>query len=158
MNATKSHRSIPSLRAATVAAVSAALLAGGALGAAAAPNTLHPAKKPSPYPSHMLPSSKPSASPTPGSSMGSITIRATPTIVRSGRTVVFTGRTQGQKIGSTLTLQRNVRGKWVPLGATTTVNKGSSYVLRATLTARGTQQLRVVSATTTSPSTTVTVS
>ncbi|MCQ4082693.1 hypothetical protein NGB36_19300 [Streptomyces sp. RB6PN25] len=156
MNATKSSGSIRSVRAAAIGAVTAALLAAGALGASAAPSA-GAAKKPSPYPSHMLPSSMPSSSSTPSSAMGYITIRATPATVASGKPVVFTGRTQGLKIGTKLTLQEMVKGKWVPLRATTTVTKGSSYKLNATLKAKGTQQLRVVGAMTASPSTTVVV-
>ena len=160
MNATKSHRSILPIRAATVGAVSAAVLAGGALGAVAAPTAVHTAKKPSPYPSRMLPSGPPSsAMPSsampnramPNRAMSYITIRATPTTVKSGRTVAFTGRTKGLKTGTKLTLQERLRGRWVPLRANTTVNKGGSYALKAALRAKGTQQLRVVDVATASP-------
>ena len=155
MNATKSHRSILPIRAATVGAVSAAVLAGGALGAVAAPTAVHTAKKPSPYPSRMLPSGPPSSAmpnrAMPNRAMSYITIRATPTTVKSGRTVAFTGRTKGLKTGTKLTLQERLRGRWVPLRANTTVNKGGSYALKAALRAKGTQQLRVVDVATASP-------
>jgi len=148
VNAMKSHRSIPSIRTATIGAVSAALLAGGVLGAAA-PITAHPAKKP-------MPTSKMSEKPMPGRVMGSITIKATPTTIRSGGTVVFTGRTKGLRIGTKLILQERLRGRWIPLSATS-IKAGNSYILKSALNAKGRQQLRVVQMNTTSPWTTVIV-
>jgi hypothetical protein len=89
--------------------------------------------------------------------MSSITIKATPTTVESGQTVMFTGHTKGLKTGTKLTLQEKLKGKWVPLRETTSVNKGSSYALKTAFKAKGRQQLRVVNAKTTSPSATVIV-
>jgi hypothetical protein len=138
VNAMKSHRSIPSLRSAAVGAVSAAVLACGAL-SIAEPATAHSAKQP-----------------MPGNEMSSITIKATPTTITSGGTVVFTGRTEGLRAGTKLILQEKLKGKWIPLSATS-ISTGHSYILKGVLKTKGKQQLRVVQTDTVSPRTTVTV-
>jgi hypothetical protein len=138
VNAMKSHRSIPSIRSAAVGAVSAAVLACGALGVAE-PATAHAAKQP-----------------TPSSGTSSITIKATPTIVRADKVVIFTGRTQGLKPGTKVILQEQLRGRWIPVSATS-ISVGRSYVIRYAFRTKGRQQLRVVQMDTISPWTTVIV-
>ncbi|WP_055493059.1 hypothetical protein [Streptomyces sp. TP-A0356] len=88
---------------------------------------------------------------------GSITLRASKNEVKAGDPVTFTGRTKGLKIGSTVVLERFNGKKWVPMKASTTVKKGSSYALNTKLTTKGTQKFRVTDGKTASTPVTVTV-
>ncbi|WEO97549.1 hypothetical protein A6P39_027985 [Streptomyces sp. FXJ1.172] len=127
-----------------------ALLSGGTAGAFAASSTPSPTKPPM---------TKATASPT--APMASITLTAKPTSVKAGNTVLFSGRTTGLKVGSPLVLQHEKNGKWVPLMATGKVKTGSSYAISAKLSTKGTEKLRVASASKSgkvySPTVTVTV-
>ncbi|MFG2552993.1 hypothetical protein [Streptomyces sp. NPDC048581] len=101
-------------RVATVAALSAVLIAGGASAAVAAP-----------------------AAP-----VSSITVKASSTKVKLGDPVTFTGKTAGLKDGSTVTLQVKHGTKWVSLPATAKVNK-AAYKLSSKLQEKGREVLRV---------------
>ncbi|MFF4186883.1 hypothetical protein ACFYZ9_27205 [Streptomyces sp. NPDC001691] len=124
-------------------ALSAALLTAGAAGTVASAAT---SAKPSP-----------SASASASKSTASITVKATPTSVKAGDKVTFTGRTKGMPIGSKLVLQHKKGNKWTTLQASTTVKQGSSYSLDAKLNDKGKQELRVKYDEVTSPTVTVTV-
>ncbi|MER7834599.1 hypothetical protein ABTY98_01485 [Streptomyces sp. NPDC096040] len=124
------HR--PVSRALAAGALSLALLSAGSAGAFAAE------AKPSPAPSS--PSPKPSPS---MSTMGSITVKASKTSVKSGDTVTFIGRTHDLKIGSPLVLQHENNGKWTSLKASVKVKNGNAYSLTAKLNTKGTQHLRI---------------
>lgn len=126
-------------RALGAGALSVALLSGGTAGAFAASDSHHPA-----------------------TTTATITVKPDKTSVKAGDTVKFTGRTKGLKVGSPLVLQHEKSGKWIPLKATAKVKTGSSYALTAALNTKGTEKLRVASATLSgkvySPTVTVTVS
>ncbi|KOV67933.1 hypothetical protein [Streptomyces sp. MMG1121] len=117
-------------RALGAGALSVALLSGGTAGAYAAGS-----------------SSSPSPTSSSSAGMASITLTAGKTSVKAGDTVKFTGRTKGLKINSPLVLQQEKNGKWIPLKATGKVKKGSSYAILAKLKTKGTEKLRVSSAT-----------
>jgi uncharacterized cupredoxin-like copper-binding protein len=120
------------LRIATVSAVTAALVVGGAAASFAAT----PAAKAAPK--------------------ASLTLTASATHVKAGQTVTFTGRATGLKNGSKVTLQEKDHGKWVSLPATATVKK-NTYKLTDKFKAKGTETLRVVDGKTASRTVTVTV-
>lgn len=135
MSFTRSRRG----RALAAGTLSVALLSAGTAGAFAASGT------PSPKPTmSMTGRPKPTSSPTMG--MASITATARPTSVKAGKTVLVTGRTKGLKVGSPLVLQHEKNGKWIPLGATGKVKTGSSYAISTKLSTKGTETLRVASA------------
>ncbi|MER8057935.1 MULTISPECIES: hypothetical protein [unclassified Streptomyces] len=87
-------------------------------------------------------------------------ITATPSVssVRAWTQFRITGKTTGIKAGSKVTLQQKQQGKWVALPASTPVNSGGSYTLRAELGLKGKNELRMVSGSTASPVFDVTVS
>ncbi|MFB7509053.1 hypothetical protein [Streptomyces broussonetiae] len=124
-----------------------ALLSGGTAGAFAASSTPSPKSSPT--------------TKSPMDTVASITATAKPTSVKAGKTVLVTGRTKGLKVGSPLVLQREKNGKWVPLSATGKVKTGSSYAISTKPSTKGTEKLRVASATKSgkvySPTVTVTV-
>lgn len=109
-------------------ALSVALLSAGSAGAFAA-------SSPKPHPSHSS-----SMSPM---TMGSITVKADKTTVKSGDEVTFTGRVKGLKTGTKLTLQHQKGNKWTTLKGSTTVNKGYAYTLKHKFTNKGTEHLRI---------------
>lgn len=102
-------------RVVTVAALSAALLAGGATAAVAAP----------------------AAAPKPA-----ITVKASATKVHLGDPVTFIGGVVGLKDGSKVTLQVKHGSGWVSLPATAKV-KEAKYKLTGTLQEKGREVLRV---------------
>ncbi|ANP54902.1 hypothetical protein J2Z21_001432 [Streptomyces griseochromogenes] len=111
-------------RALGAAALSVALLSGGTAGAFAAGHAAGPA-----------------------STTASISVMASKTSVTAGDTVTFTGLTKGLKVGSPLVLQHEKSGTWIPMKATAKVKNGSLYALSAQLNTKGTEKLRVASAT-----------
>ncbi|MEV0185997.1 hypothetical protein AB0I54_43085 [Streptomyces sp. NPDC050625] len=117
-------------RAFAAGAMSAALLAVGAGGAVAATTPPHPA---------------------------SITVKASPTTVKAGRTVHFVGHTTGIRAGATVMLQLDKNGKWVPLHVNSKIKKGNAYALATRVNMKGTQEFRVASGKTHSPAVKVTV-
>jgi type IV pilus biogenesis protein CpaD/CtpE len=131
------------IRIAAVGALAAALLAGGATAANAAVPAQH-------FSTNRAVAAKHAPAP-------SISIAASTTRVRAGKSVTFTGSTSGLQNGSTLTLQEQVRGRWVSLSASTTVKRSNSYRITGTLSSKGKQTLRVVDGRTASPSVTVAV-
>ncbi|MFE2283972.1 hypothetical protein ACFXDJ_07360 [Streptomyces sp. NPDC059443] len=121
-------------------ALSAALLIGGGLAAAA--------------------TSAAAATPTPSASKsaaGEITLKATPTEVKAGEKVTFTGRTKGLPIGTKVVLQHKNGSKWTTLHANTLIKQGSSFSFDNTFKNKGKEELRVTAGDSTSPSVTVTV-
>ncbi|TJZ95838.1 hypothetical protein [Actinacidiphila oryziradicis] len=137
---TKAHR----FRTVAIGAACAALLAGGAGVATAAPaSTPNVAAA-----SVSAPSPKAKAS---------ITVKANTMSVKPGQTVTLTGKTKGIAAGSKLTVQQMDKGKWTTLHASTTVNHDSSYRVRVNLIKKGTEMLRVTDGKTVSPTVTITV-
>ncbi len=115
------------MRIATVAVASAALVAAGATAAVAAP------------------------APAP-----SITIKASATTVKLGDVVTFSGKVDGIKEGSKVTLQVKDGKKWVSLPATTKVSK-SAYKLGDKFDKKGVEVLRVKDGSAVSKNVSVTV-
>ncbi|WP_406445879.1 hypothetical protein OHB00_19570 [Streptomyces sp. NBC_00631] len=116
------------MRIAAVAAASAALVAAGATAAVAAP-----------------------AAPAP-----SITLKAGAGTVRPGDVVTFTGKVDGVKEGSKVTLQVKDGKKWVSLPATAKVSK-AAYKLTDKFDKKGVEVLRVKDGSAVSKSVSVTV-
>ncbi|MFJ6012493.1 hypothetical protein [Streptomyces sp. NPDC092952] len=128
-------------RAAAVGAVCAAMLAGGAGAAIAAPSTV-----PTVHPATVA-----AATPTP-TKTASITAHAKPTSVKAGGSVVISGKTMDIKTGSRLGVRHlNSNGKWTPLHASATVRHGGVYAVHVKLHHKGEQQLRVAHGKTMSP-------
>ena len=128
------------IRIAAVAALSAALIAGGATTASAA-----------------VPAQQLSANRSVAVKLApSVSIKASATRVKAGKTVIFTGRTSGLKNGSKVTLQEKVGNRWVSL-ASTTVSRSNDYRITGKLSSKGKQALRVVDGTTASSTVTVVV-
>ncbi|MEU8839240.1 hypothetical protein AB0D97_08910 [Streptomyces roseus] len=96
------------------------------------------------------------ATPAP-SPAGEITLKATPTDVKAGEKVTFTGRSKGLPIGTKVVLQHKNGSKWTTLHANTLIKQGSSFSLDNTFKAKGKEELRVMAGNWTSPSTTVTI-
>ncbi|MFI6150042.1 hypothetical protein [Streptomyces sp. NPDC051109] len=117
-------------------ALSAALLTGGGLAATAAA-TSAAAATPAPSPS------------------GELSLTATPTEVKAGEKVTFTGRTKGLPIGTKVVLQHKNGSKWTTLHANTLVKQGSSFSFDNTFKNKGKEELRVTAGNWSSPSTTV---
>ncbi|WP_229712838.1 hypothetical protein [Streptomyces fuscichromogenes] len=115
------------MRIAVVAAASAALVAAGATAAVAAP--------------------------APASS---ITLKASAAKVKLGDAVTFTGKADGLKEGSKVTLQVKDGKKWVSLPATAKVAK-AAYKLTDRFDKKGVEVLRVKDGSTVSKSVSVTV-
>ncbi|MEV7691414.1 hypothetical protein [Streptomyces bungoensis] len=125
-----------SARALAVYALSAALVAGGSTAASAAPT-------PTPSMTHRA---------------ASVTVHASPTTVKAGQQVRFTGRTAaGIRIGASVRLQHETNGKWTTLKTNPTVKEGNSYALTTRPTTKGTQHYRVMVGKTHSSTVTVTV-
>ncbi|MFE2551223.1 hypothetical protein ACFXGI_22140 [Streptomyces sp. NPDC059355] len=112
-------------------ALSAALLTGGGLATATA------------------------ATPTPSAAAGEISLKATPTEVKAGEKVTFTGRTKGLPIGTKVVLQHKNGSKWTTLHANTLIKQGSSFSFDNTFKNKGKEELRVMAGDWTSPTTTV---
>ncbi|MFB6777436.1 hypothetical protein ACFCX0_08420 [Streptomyces sp. NPDC056352] len=127
------------MRTAAVGAVCAAMLAGGAGVATAAPSTapaVHVAT---------VAAAAPMAT-------ASITAHASHSSVKAGSTVVISGKTTDIKTGSKLTVRHlNSSGKWTPMHARATVEKGGVYRVHVKLSHAGAQQLRVAHGKTLSP-------
>ncbi|MEU0835128.1 hypothetical protein [Streptomyces sp. NPDC005969] len=127
------------MRTAAVGAVCAAMLAGGAGVAIAAPS-MAPAV-------HLATVAAPARATTP-----SITAHASHSSVKAGSTVVISGKTKDIKAGSKLTVRHlNSSGKWAALHARATVEKGGVYRAHVKLSHKGAQQLRVAHGKTLSP-------
>ncbi|WP_330294478.1 hypothetical protein [Streptomyces sp. NBC_00503] len=120
--------------------LSAALLIGGGLATAAGSTA---AATPSPSASK--------------SAAGEISLKATPTEVKAGEKVTFTGRTKGLPIGTKVVLQHKNGSKWTTLHANTLIKQGSSFSFDNTFKNKGKEELRVMAGDSTSPSVTVTV-
>ncbi|MFF4104775.1 hypothetical protein [Streptomyces sp. NPDC001903] len=125
-------------------ALSTALLTGGGLATATAATTA------------AVPAATAKATPSPAA--GEITLKATPTEVKAGEKVTFTGRTKGLPIGTKVVLQHKNGSKWTTLHANTLIKQGSSFSFDNTFKDKGKEELRVKAGDWTSPSTTVTVS
>jgi hypothetical protein len=131
---------VVNIRIAAVGVLSAALVATGATAASAA-----------------VPTQQLSAHHSIAVKMApSVSIKASATRVKAGKTVTVTGRISGLKSGSKVTLQKKVGGRWVSL-ASTTVNRSNDYRITAKLGSKGKQTLRVVDASTASSSVAVLV-
>ncbi|MEW2287333.1 hypothetical protein [Streptomyces sp. NPDC047841] len=126
-----------SARALAVCALSSALVTGGSVAVSAAPTPT-----PTPRMTHRA---------------ASVTVHASPTTVKAGQKVRFTGRTTGIPVGASVRLQHETNGKWTTLKASTVVKKGNSYAVTTRPTAKGTQHYRVTVGKTHSPTVTVTV-
>ncbi|MFJ2130502.1 hypothetical protein ACIOMQ_06220 [Streptomyces sp. NPDC087845] len=127
------------MRAAAVGAVCAAMLAGGAGAATAAPLTA-----PTTHPATVA-----AATPV---MHASITAHANHTSVKSGSSVIISGKVKDIKTGSKLTVSHlNSSGKWTALHASGTVKKHGVYAVHVKLSHKGAQQLRVVHGKTMSP-------
>lgn len=127
------------LRAGIVGGCCAALLAGGAGAAIAAP------------------SAAPQAAPA--AATASITAHVTPSTVKAGQRVTLSGNAHGIKVGSILTVDHlNSSGKWAALDhVQTKVVQPDIYKVHVKLSDKGKQELRVVHNTTMSPIVHVTV-
>ncbi|MFE5039263.1 hypothetical protein [Streptomyces sp. NPDC056683] len=90
-------------------------------------------------------------------SAASVTVKASPTTVKVGHSVRFTGRTSGIPTGASVRLQQEMDGKWSTLKESTTVKKGNAYLLSTRPTSKGTQHYRVMVGKTHSDTVTVTV-
>ncbi|MFJ6662497.1 hypothetical protein [Streptomyces sp. NPDC091383] len=132
-----------SLRIAVVGVLGATslALAGTAMAATPAAHTAAPAS------ARTAATAKPAITATPSASS-----------VRAWTQFRITGKTTGIKAGSKVTLQQKQHGKWVALPASTPVNSGGSYALRAELGLKGKNELRMASGSTASPVFDVTVS
>ncbi|MEV0990303.1 hypothetical protein [Streptomyces sp. NPDC049949] len=97
------------------------------------------------------------AMPTPSAAAGEISLKATPTEVKAGEKVTFTGRTKGLPIGTKVVLQHKNGSKWTTLHANTLIKQGSSFSFDNTFKNKGKEELRVMAGDWTSPSTTVIV-
>ena len=151
----KSSLRTRSTRALAAGALSVALLTSAAAAAFAA-EPAAPTPTPKPSMSAMPTMSKsPMVSPKP-TPTASITIKANKTTVKTGHTVVFTGRTTGLKKGARLDLQRLVGKKWVTV-QTTTVKKGGPYTVTLKVTGTGKEMFRTAHGKTVSPTVTITV-
>ncbi|MFE5540300.1 hypothetical protein [Streptomyces sp. NPDC056492] len=96
------------------------------------------------------------ATPAP-SSAGEISLKASPTEVKAGEKVTFTGRSKGLPIGTKVVLQHKNGSKWTTLHANTLIKQGSSFSFDNTFKTKGKEELRVMAGNWTSPSTTVIV-
>ncbi|MFJ3175833.1 hypothetical protein ACIPJK_34380 [Streptomyces roseus] len=120
-------------------ALSAALLTAGGLTTSTATAATPAAATPAPSPA------------------GEITLKATPTDVKAGEKVTFTGRSKGVPIGTKVVLQHKNGSKWTTLHANTLIKQGSSFSFDNTFKTKGKEELRVMAGNWTSPSTTVTI-
>ncbi|MGX4692349.1 hypothetical protein [Streptomyces sp. JNUCC 63] len=140
------------VRGAAAGALSAALLSAGSAGAVAATD-------PSPMPTrtHTSPMPTRTHSPMPTRAAAAITARASHSTIRSGQSVTLSGRVTHVPVGTRLTVQHLVNGKWTALH-TTTVKRGDTFSEPVRLTGKGTQHLRVTHDGTHSKTVTVRVS
>ncbi|MFJ8487725.1 hypothetical protein ACIRBZ_04970 [Streptomyces sp. NPDC094038] len=97
------------------------------------------------------------AATAPLSHAASITVKASPTTAKPGQTVRFAGRTSGIRPGASVMLQMDKSGKWIPLHVDSKVKKGDTYALATRVHMKGSQQFRVTSGQTHSPTVHVTV-
>jgi hypothetical protein len=142
------------IRIAAVSALSAALIAGGATAAIAAPAPHPVAAKPAPHPVAPTPVPHPVATtpaPHPVAPTPSISIAASSSRVAVRDSVTFSGSTTNLQKGSTVTLQELIGGTWVARG-TGTVNHGNSYSINNSFGTKGLHTLNVVDGTTVSSS------
>ncbi|MEE1768960.1 hypothetical protein PUR34_12535 [Streptomyces sp. JV185] len=86
-----------------------------------------------------------------------ITAKPSVSSVRAWQLFRVTGRTNGLKMGSKVTLQQKQHSEWVSLPASTTISRNGSYSLGVKLGLKGKNDLRIVSGTTASPVFNVTV-
>ncbi|MGW3644742.1 hypothetical protein [Streptomyces sp. NPDC000878] len=119
------------IRVATVSALSAVLVAGGATAAVAAPAAA-PAKP-------------------------AITVKASAVKIKLGDPVTFTGHATGIASGSKVTLQLKDGAKWVSLPVTAKLNKDGNYKLANKFQTKGREVLRVKDGATVSKSVAVTI-
>ncbi|MFJ8489925.1 hypothetical protein ACIRBZ_16390 [Streptomyces sp. NPDC094038] len=87
----------------------------------------------------------------------SITVKASPTTVKAGQTVRFAGHTSGIRPGASVMLQMDKSGKWIPVHVNSKVKKGDTYAFATRVHMKGTQEFRVASGQTHSPTVNVTV-
>ncbi|MFF0626946.1 hypothetical protein [Streptomyces sp. NPDC004296] len=131
-------------RTAAIGAACAALLAGGAGTAVAAPGAvpdLHSA----------------TVATAVAKAHQGISVKASAKSVRAGHTVTLSGRTKGIKMGSKLTVQHLHKGKWTTLHANTRTKHGGNYSVKVKLADKGKEKLRVAHGATHSSTVTVTV-
>lgn len=138
MNVTKRHP----LRVAVVGALSAASVALAGTAMAAAPAA------------HAAPSAVAHKT---AAVKASITAKPSTSSVPAWQLFRVTGKTTGLKAGSEVTLQQKQQGKWVTLPASVPVSSNGSYSLGVKLGLKGKNELRIVSANTTSQVFNVTV-
>ncbi|WP_043266909.1 hypothetical protein [Streptomyces sp. CT34] len=138
----KSYR----LRTAAIGAACAALLAGGAGTAVAAPSAL---------PGHH--SAIAITATTAKPKKESISIKASAKSIKAGQSVTLSGRTKNIPTGTKLTVQHLNKGKWTTLHASTKTKHGGNYSTKVKLSKKGTEKLRVAHGKTVSPTVTVTV-
>ncbi|MEW1656067.1 hypothetical protein [Streptomyces sp. NPDC093707] len=123
---TKAYR----LRTTVIGAACAALLAGGAGTAIAAPSAvpdLHSA----------------TVATAVARTHESIGVKASAKSVRAGQSVTLSGRTHGIKMGSRLTVQHLHKGRWTTLHANTRTKHGGYYSVKVKLNTKGKEMLRV---------------
>ncbi|WP_405486447.1 hypothetical protein [Streptomyces sp. NBC_00096] len=89
--------------------------------------------------------------------IGEITFKATPTEVKAGEKVTFTGRSKGLPIGTKVVLQHKYGSKWTTLHASTLIKQGSSYQFDNAFRNKGREELRLAAGDVFSPTVTVTV-
>ncbi|MFB7636065.1 hypothetical protein ACFC0M_34685 [Streptomyces sp. NPDC056149] len=130
------------LRTAVIGAACAALLAGGAGTAIAAPSAvpdLH------------------TATVATAKTHEEIGVKASAKSIKAGQTVTLSGRTKGIKTDSKLTVQHMNKGKWTTLHANTKTKHGGYYSVKVKLSKKGQEKLRVAHGKTHSSTVTVTV-
>ncbi|MFF4749500.1 hypothetical protein ACWD5R_32485 [Streptomyces sp. NPDC002514] len=131
-------------RAVGTGALSLALLSAGAAGAYAANAT--------PSPRHPVPHGA-----TYRHGAAAISVRATPTVVRHGEQVRFSGRASGLRTGTPVYLQQERGGRWTTLHSHARVDGHDRFSFTDRPDARYTQHFRVASGRTHSPTVAVTV-
>ncbi|MFK0293847.1 hypothetical protein ACIQU6_25720 [Streptomyces sp. NPDC090442] len=132
------------LRTAVIGAACAALLAGGAGTAIAAPSAvpdLHTA----------------TVAAATATSHESISVKASAKSIKAGETVTLSGRTKGIKTDSKLTVQHMNKDKWTTLHANTKTKHGGYYSVKVKLSKKGKEKLRVAHGKTHSSTVTVMV-
>ncbi|MGD3108137.1 hypothetical protein [Streptomyces sp. YGL11-2] len=138
----KSYR----LRTATIGAAVAALLAGGAGTAVAAPSAI-----PGHHPATAVTVT------TAKAKKESISVKASVKSIKAGHSVTLVGRTKDIPTGTKLTVQHLHNGKWTTLHASTKTKHGGNYSTKVKLSKKGTEKLRVAHGKTVSSTVTVTV-
>ncbi|SHN29066.1 hypothetical protein MOV08_11185 [Streptomyces yunnanensis] len=131
-------------RTTTIGLACAALLAGGAGTAVAAPSAvpdLHSR----------------AVAAAAATSHEKIDVKASAKSVKAGESVTLSGRTKGIPTGSKLTVQHLNKGKWTTLHASTKTKHGGHYSVKVKLGKKGKEKLRVAHGKTHSSTVTVTV-